>query len=70
MLSAPQFGVGPVTYTRKDWDRQEARQVFMGVSLVYGDRQVAVEALPSIERFEYELVRMLYTQMRELEIAK
>ncbi len=53
------LGISPVTYTRKDWDRQEARQVFMGVSLVYGERQAAIGALPSIERMEYELVRAI-----------
>ena len=56
---ARQFGIRPVTYTYEDFDRREARHVFMGVSFVYGERQQAVAALPSVERMEYELVRAI-----------
>ncbi len=54
---AGRFGVRPVTYAYRAWDRQEARSVFMGISLVYGDRQEAVPALTSIPRMEYDVVR-------------
>lgn len=56
---AARFGVRPVTYAYRAWDRQEARNVFMGVSLVYGDRQLAIPALTSVPRMEYDVVRAI-----------
>lgn len=54
---AARAGVRPLPYAFRSWDRTEARTVYMGVSLSYGDRQVAIDALPSIEEMEVELVR-------------
>lgn len=50
-------GIQPVPYVYKNWDREETRVVFMGVSFTYGERHQAVEALPKIDKMEYELVR-------------
>ena len=58
---AARFGVRPLPYAYRAWDRTEARSVFMGVALTYGERQVSIEALPSIERMEMELVRAIRT---------
>ncbi|MFT4627561.1 MAG: ABC-2 type transport system permease protein, partial [Myxococcota bacterium] len=52
-------GIQPITYTFKRWDRQEARQVWMGVSLVSGDRQEVADGLVSTARMEYDLVRAI-----------
>ena len=56
IAEARRFGIRPVTYTYQNWDREEARQVFMGVSFVYGERQATVDTLPSIAHMEAELV--------------
>lgn len=56
---ARQYGIEPVTLTVRAWDRQEARQVFMGVALLYGDRTETVPALTSVERMEYDLTRAI-----------
>jgi len=54
-------GVRPVPYVYKDWDREETRVVFMGVSITYGERRAAIDALPSVDKMEYELVRAILT---------
>lgn len=59
MADAQRFGVRPIAYSFRAFDRTEARKVFMGLSLVYGDRQSAVDALPSIEQMEVEVVRAI-----------
>lgn len=59
VAEAAAYGVRPIPYAYRSWDRTEARTVYMGVSFVYGDRQVAVDALPSIPRMEYEVVRAI-----------
>lgn len=56
VAEAERFGVRPLPYAFRSWDRTEARTIWMGVSFVYGDRQVAVDALPSLDRMEAELV--------------
>jgi hypothetical protein len=56
---AGRFGVRPITYALRSWDRQEARNVFMGCTLVYGDRQVPIPALTSVPRMEYDVVRAI-----------
>jgi ABC-type uncharacterized transport system involved in gliding motility auxiliary subunit len=53
------LGIDPITYTFRDWDRQEARQVFMGVAFQYGERTEPVPAVTSIERMEYDVVRAI-----------
>ncbi len=45
---AARDGVRPIPYA--------SRTVFMGVALGYGDRQVAVDALPAVERMEADVV--------------
>ena len=56
---AERFGVRALPYSFRSWDRAEARTVWMGVSFVYGDRHVAVDALPSLDTMEAELVRAI-----------
>lgn len=59
VAEAERFGVRPLPYAFRTHDRTEARTVWMGVSFVYGDRQVAIDALPSIPAMEAELVRAI-----------
>ena len=63
-------GVRPVPYVYKDWDRKETRVVYMGVSFSYGAQNRAVDALPRIDKMEYELVRAILavTTPREDEV--
>ncbi len=56
---ARQYGIEPVTLTVRQWDRQEARQVFMGVALLYGDRTETVAAFTAVERMEYDITRAI-----------
>ncbi len=59
IAEAQAAGIQPITYTFRRWDRQEARQVWMGVSLVYGERQEVADGLVSPARMEYDLVRAI-----------
>jgi gliding-associated putative ABC transporter substrate-binding component GldG len=53
---AETLGIRPIEYHFKSWAKRESKQVFMGVALIYGDRQAAVNPLASPETYEYELV--------------
>jgi ABC-type uncharacterized transport system involved in gliding motility auxiliary subunit len=59
LQEAASLGVRPIPYAIRTRDRAEARTVHMGVALVYGDRQLAIEALPSVATMEIELVRAI-----------
>ena len=56
---AQSLGVQPIPYMFRKGTRREARQVFMGVALMYGERQIAVGPIVSLETMEYELVRAI-----------
>ena len=56
VAEAQRYGVRPLPYAFRSWDRTEARTVWMGVTFLYGDRQVAVDALPAVEAMEAELI--------------
>lgn len=56
---AAALGVRPIPYQYRSRDRAEARTVFMGAALLYGDQHAAIEVLPSIPRMEVELVRAI-----------
>lgn len=57
---AQRFGVNPIQYRYQSSDRAEVKQVFMGVSLSYGDRQEIVDPITRLETLEYELVRAVH----------
>jgi ABC-type uncharacterized transport system involved in gliding motility auxiliary subunit len=59
IAEATAAGIQPITYTSRRWDRQVARQVWMGVSLVSGDRQDVADGLVSTAHMEYDLVRAI-----------
>ena len=60
-------GVRPIPYAYRSRERSEARTVYLGVAMAYGDRRVAIEALPSIPRMEGELARAIRTLTTEAE---
>lgn len=66
---AQRLGVRPIPYMgRPSDDRTETRTVYMGLALVYGDQRIAIDAMPSIERMEVEVVsaiRRLVTPAEE-----
>jgi ABC-2 type transport system permease protein len=54
---AQRLGVRPIPYMgRPSDDRTETRTIYMGLALVYGEQRIAIDAMPSIERMEVEVV--------------
>lgn len=56
---AARFGIAPIRYVYKSASRSELKQVYMGVALVYGDRQEVLAQVSSTETLEYELAGAL-----------
>ena len=53
------FGIDPINYSYKSRTSKELKKVFMGVALVYGDRQEAIPAITRVETLEYDIARAL-----------
>jgi ABC-type uncharacterized transport system involved in gliding motility auxiliary subunit len=53
------YGVHGLPYAFRSADRTETRTVWLGLALLYGERHVAIDALPVVERMEYEVVRAI-----------
>lgn len=56
---ATRFGISPIPYLFTSASRRELKQVYMGLALVYGDRQEVIPAVASTEALEYELARAI-----------
>lgn len=56
---AKRFGIEPIQYLYKSASRQELKKVYMGLALVYGDRQEVLPAVTQTATLEYELARAL-----------
>jgi ABC-type uncharacterized transport system involved in gliding motility auxiliary subunit len=56
---ALQYGVHGLPYAFRSADRTETRTVYLGVALLYGEKKVAIDALPAVEGMEYEVVRAI-----------
>ncbi|MEQ1570850.1 MAG: GldG family protein, partial [Myxococcota bacterium] len=54
---AQRNGVRGLPYAFRSADRTETRTVWLGVALQYRERSVAIDALPAVERMEYEVAR-------------
>jgi len=54
---AERFGIEPIQYRYRSASVTELKQVYMGVALVYGDRQEILPAVTVTETLEYELAR-------------
>lgn len=56
---ATRYGIRPIPYRSKQGSRFEARDVFMGVAILYGDKVFPVDLLTQTETFEYQLIKGL-----------
>lgn len=56
---AARFGISPIPYLYTSAARRELKQVYMGLALVYGQRQEVIPAVASTEALEYELARAI-----------
>lgn len=56
---AQRFGIEPIQYRYRSSSVTELKQVYMGVALVYGDRQEILPAVTVTETLEYELARAI-----------
>ncbi len=54
---AQRYGVAPIQYTFRSSQRSELRQVYMGLVMIYGDRQEALPAVTRVATIEYDLAR-------------
>ncbi len=54
---AERFGIEPIQYRYRSSSVTELKKVYMGVALVYGDRQEVLSAVTVTETLEYELAR-------------
>lgn len=67
--AAAGFGLQQLDYTFKDQDRSELRRIWMGVVLLYGDRQEVLPAVTDLSALEYELaaaMKRLTTKREEV----
>ena len=62
---AERFGVQSVPYRFSSKKRQELKQVYMGVVLIYGERQQVLPVLSSISLLEYDLAVALKELLQE-----
>ena len=62
---ARRFGVQPVQYRYKSANVSELKKVYMGVALVYGDRQEILPAITQTDSLEYELARAIRALVSE-----
>lgn len=62
---ARRYGIKPIPYRFKQGNRFEAREIYMGVALLYGDRVFPVDLLTATETFEYQLVKGLRALTQE-----
>jgi gliding-associated putative ABC transporter substrate-binding component GldG len=54
---AQRFGIEPIQYRYRSSQVTELKKVYMGVALVYGDRQEVLSAVTVTDTLEYELAR-------------
>ena len=62
---ARRFGVTPVQYRYKSASVSELKRVYMGVALVYGDRQEVIPAITQTDSLEYDLARAIRALVSE-----
>ncbi len=56
---AARYGIQPIQYRYRSANRQELKQVYMGVALIYGDRQDVLPAVTQVQTIEYDLARSI-----------
>ena len=58
---AQRLGVAPIQYRFQSKQRSELRQVYMGMAMLYGDRQEVLPAVTRVATIEYDLARSIKT---------
>ena len=56
---ARRFGIEPIEYRFRDRNRVELKRVYMGMTLIYGDREEVLPAITQVQTLEYDLARAL-----------
>jgi gliding-associated putative ABC transporter substrate-binding component GldG len=59
VAEAKALGLQPLEYTVREADRAELRKVWMGASLMYGDRQETLPVLTDLSSLEYDVASAL-----------
>lgn len=67
---ASRYGIRPVPYRFRQGSRFEARDVTLGVALLYGERTIPVDGLAAIETFEYQLTKGVRALIKGVEGRK
>lgn len=62
---AARYGIQPIQYRYRSADRQELKQVYMGVALIYGDRQDVMPAVTQVQTIEYDVARSIKALMNQ-----
>ena len=62
---AQRFGINSIEYRFRDRNIAELKKVYMGLALVYGDRQETLTAITQVETLEYDLARALRMLLAE-----
>ena len=58
---AKRLGIQPIPYSFRSKSHSEIRQVYMGASFVYGDRQKTLPAITQTGTLEYDIARTIKT---------
>jgi len=64
---AQRFGIEPIQYRYESSAVSELRKVYMGVALVYGDKQTVIPAVTQTHMLEYELARAVRSLLSDEE---
>ena len=64
---AQRFGIQPIQYRYRSANVSELKKVFMGVALVYGEKQEVLPAITQTETLEYDLARAIKTLVSDEE---
>jgi gliding-associated putative ABC transporter substrate-binding component GldG len=62
---AKRFGINSIEYRFRDRNKAELKKVYMGLALVYGERQETLPAISQVETLEYDLARALRMLLSE-----
>lgn len=56
---AKRVGITPIPYSFRSKSHSELRQVYMGASFIYGDRQKTLPAITQVDTIEYDIARTI-----------
>ncbi|MEC7986486.1 MAG: GldG family protein, partial [Myxococcota bacterium] len=62
---ANRFGIEAINYSYKSRNNAELKKVYMGLALVYGNRQEVLPAITRTETLEYDIARALRRLLQE-----